>query len=190
MMIGATGSIGLAAIAPKATCRIDRSRNHRWAYTSDINFRAFRRARGPPRGSTSKKTSVCYDTRQARPAASWRVEEVRRFLHRRRPGQCASGPYAGEPADQPHHDTSSTYSSRHHARKRTQRRSAVHARVRVTRLRVVVKVSHLLAAAGPCTRRRCMRVPSSFQLFEVYYVFGGARARARSVQGAPTLSRV
>lgn len=49
-----------------------------------------------------------------RPAGPRRVEEVRRFLHRRR-GQGAFGPYAGEPADQPHHDTSTTA---HHARKR------------------------------------------------------------------------
>lgn len=99
-------------------------------------------------------------------------------------GQCASGPYAGEPADRPgNRTTTSSTTNRHHARKRTPRSR----RVRVTRLRVVVKVSHLLAAASPCTRRRPVHASRRLSSFEVYYVFRGARERERgaSVQSVP-----
>lgn len=142
------------------------------------------------------EASACYDTPKARRVFG-RVEEVRRFLHRRRPGQCAFGPYAGEPADQLHHTTTHLLHG-HHARKHTPRHSAVaaaatttttiitttalsarlfvHARVRVARLRVVVKVSHLLAACG------LLHSPvhaSRLSSFKVYYVF------AKNIGGGP-----
>jgi len=135
---------------------------------------------------------VCYDTRQARPAASAAGGVLRKSV-----GFCIVDGQARPVCLWPIcRRTGRPTAPRHilhvlQPPSREETHTAVHAPCTCnTRLRVVVKVSHLLAAAGPCTRRRCMRVPSSFQLFEVYYVFGGARARARSVQGAPPLSRV
>lgn len=126
-----------------------------------------------------------------RHAGPWRVEEVRRFLHRR---WQASVPLAHMPANQPARPTTPRHIYYgHHARKRTPRHSAVaaattttapstrslvHARIRVARSRVVVKVSHLLAACGP------LHSPvhaSRLSSFKVYYVFakniGGPVAR-------------
>lgn len=95
-------------------------------------------------------------------------------------------PLAHMPANQPTNHTTTHLLYGHHAKKHTPRHSAVVAttttvapstHARVARLRVVVKVSHLLVACGP------LHSPvhaSRLSSFKVYYVFAKKHREALS----------